>query len=858
MRRALPLDGAVVPALLLAIARDLILHDPPRVLAWRVLHDERLAAWPSWLRFALPQPPPGLDRDPGALLLGAFALACATLYLAASLLGARARVRAAVLAVAACGVVLIPTLLLAAMGLVSDRPHGQDGGVVQLPLALDKLLAGQSPYGADYSDSILGKQARVSDFWAPFGGNPILHHHAYLPGTHAVMLPFYLLGRAAGAFDTRFVTLLAWAAAALLAARLVEGTERRLCAAAAVLVGPLLYWQQIFGANDIVVVALLLASVALAARGRPDASAAVLGFACATKQLAWPFAPFLLLWLSGATSFRALVGRPVLPSLLRAMAVASAVFAVVVLPVAALDPRAFWGDIVVYNVGLPGADNYPLGGTPGFGFANVLIYFGRVATLRDYVPFSRFYMLLVPLGLLLARAQLRAQSLAAVFVHGSVALLASLYFSRVVHANYLILAAVLLPLALLMGARIAVDAVIVPLGLLALAVEVGESEMLRGVWEDAVAVRVPAFATGLARILLPRAGPGLTLDPLGLLWSATAAGLALALLTAGALGARARVRLGIVALALVALVVVPTSFVMAVGRVTGAPRAQDAWLATAYSAAPGSQGPTQAWSTSFRRDPPTPLRDVPAATAPGQLALSYLASDADPRHLLLFAMAVAALLLALLARASEEPLVTGALLLSPAAIVGVCFGAGDVLLLALLLVAALQWRRGRMAGAGFACGVGVALFPRLLFALPLLLPLAGPRVRRASIGAALGALWFVLPSIALAGGVRAFLAVCWPVGRVVPGLGLANLFLYRGLDSAWLASLGSLLPALVVAAAAFAAWRWRPAVAATPAWASLAMLAGLWLAPGSSPHDLVVPLAGLLASSLVDTAPAHP
>ena len=30
---------------------------------------------------------------------------------------------------------------------------------LQLPLALDKILAGESPYGADYSDSILGKEA---------------------------------------------------------------------------------------------------------------------------------------------------------------------------------------------------------------------------------------------------------------------------------------------------------------------------------------------------------------------------------------------------------------------------------------------------------------------------------------------------------------------------------------------------------------------------------------------------------------------------------------------------------------------------------------------------------------------------
>ena len=85
-----------------------------------------------------------------------------------------------------------------------------------------------------------------------------------------------------------------------------------------------------------------------------------------------------------------------------------AVFLAVVAPVAALDFRAFWGDIVVYNVGLPGGDNYPLGGTPGFGFANFLIYFGRVASLRDYFPFSVFYALLIPLGLLLVRSQLRS------------------------------------------------------------------------------------------------------------------------------------------------------------------------------------------------------------------------------------------------------------------------------------------------------------------------------------------------------------------------------------------------------------------------------------------------------------------
>src|SRR6185295_4579744 len=125
--------------------------------------------------------------------------------------GARAGARFAVIAASAVALVAVPTLAFVAMGARSDRPYGQDGGVVQLPLALDKILAGQSPYGADYSDSVLGRQARTSSFWEPYGGNPILHHHAYLPGTHALFLPFYLLlGKGIGLFDPRFVTLLAY------------------------------------------------------------------------------------------------------------------------------------------------------------------------------------------------------------------------------------------------------------------------------------------------------------------------------------------------------------------------------------------------------------------------------------------------------------------------------------------------------------------------------------------------------------------------------------------------------------------------------------------------------------------------
>ena len=132
----------------------------------------RAAAWGP----LLPRPSGALDRDPIALALAALAAGFAILYLVAALAGARPRARMALLAVAAVLLVALPTAAFVAMGVVTGRPYGQDGGVVQLPLAIDRILSGQSPYGADYSDSMLGRQARVSDFWTEHGGNPILHH----------------------------------------------------------------------------------------------------------------------------------------------------------------------------------------------------------------------------------------------------------------------------------------------------------------------------------------------------------------------------------------------------------------------------------------------------------------------------------------------------------------------------------------------------------------------------------------------------------------------------------------------------------------------------------------------------------
>ena len=783
-----PLDAAVVPGALLLIARDLLLHDPPRVLAWRLLHEPRLAQPPGWLALFLPRPSGVFDRDPVAMLLASFAVGLAAVYLVAAMTGARPRVRGMLLATAAVVLVALPTLAFIAMGAATGRPYGQDGGIVQLPLALDRLLEGKSPYGADYSDSMLGKQARASDFWAPYGGNPILRHHAYLPGTHLIMMPFYLACRGLfGGFDPRLVTLLAWGVAALLAARLPISPDARLAAAAAVLVNPLVYWHQIFGANDLVVGALLLGAVMLIRGDRPVVAGLVLGLACATKQLAWPFAPFLLAHLSGARTLRELFARPALARMSRPLAAAALVVAAVVVPVAALDPRAFRADIIAYNMGLPGGDSYPLGGTPGFGFANFLIVGRAVSSLRDPFPFGIFYVLLVPLGLLLLRLVLREGTLPAALAAGSAALLASLYFTRVVHPNYLVLAAVLLPLAFLMGHRAATEVAVAPLMLLAVAVEMVEGEVFRATW---------------AQALPPHP---LAVDPFGLATAAAVAGIAVALLCDGLLGAPPWRRGAWLAAGAMWAVVVPTAFVVWSGQRTGTARAQDEWLAHVVAPAPT----LEAWSGSFRRDPPGPLM-AGLEAAPGGPRMPVR----DPRPLTLAAAGLAALFLARLAPAGARRLVLAGSMLSPAMVFAVVFGSPEAVVIA-----------GTAGGALLA------------------------RARRAPVLAGL-----------LAGGVLTALAVAVVAGgprwsAIGPGLGLFNILLYWGAEGT-AAAIGLTLAATGLAAAAVLAGGMRATAFAA---AGAAWLVGLWFLPSASPHALATPLALIVLAALAtdERAPAE-
>ena len=202
---------------------------------------------------------------------------------------------------------------------------------------------------------------------------------------------------------------------------------------------------------------------------------------------------------------------------------------------------------------------------------------------------------------------------------GSAALVASVYLSRVAHPNYLIAAAVCLPLAVLARRRGA-DIALAPLLLLAVAVEVVENGLLPPTWEQVAAAGLTERRPGLVAALCPRAGPALTRDPLGLLLGRPLPAWACCTCRSPP-GASRRVRLAADRAAFALLVVAPTLLLAGVSAGTGtcAPRIRP-WCrrpptptARSRPAVPTRSSPSplragaKLVSASFRLDPPAEI-----------------------------------------------------------------------------------------------------------------------------------------------------------------------------------------------------------------------------------------------------------
>lgn len=303
---------------------------------------------------------------------------------------------------------------------------GIHDGAVQTENAVMLLLRGENPYSADYRFTSFGQ------FPEPFTGgavpNPAWQHYVYLPFTVLVSVPFSLLSHALlGWYDQRFVYLLAAVFATIVLFRMARGREWKLLTVTVFLWNPLWLHYFFVGHNDILVFSLLVTSLWNLRNRHWLRAGAWYGLAAATKQSAWPLAPFLLAYLVWTARAERRDWRP-------AVLLAAGIALLVILPFFLWNPQAFLDDVYRYAAG-SSATSYPIA---GFGLSSTLLRFGVLKSMWDPYPAALLQLIVgIPLLLFLLRMLRRRPTLSRTILFSAIFSFGIWYVSRFFHVSYL-------------------------------------------------------------------------------------------------------------------------------------------------------------------------------------------------------------------------------------------------------------------------------------------------------------------------------------------------------------------------------------------------------------------------------------
>jgi hypothetical protein len=412
-------------------------------LLGRLLSDQAEAAFGPWF------------GDPIALLLAALSLGTLLVYLVIDLAAAdrsnhrrgtsaTQRAKLALIWLIIALTVLLPTLKLALLrheNLLHSYSH--DGGVLQTEAAIDFFLSGRNPYVEDY------RATPMADWGLP-EFRTALDHYPYLPWTFVFSAPARLVSDALlGWYDQRFVYLLVFVAALILATRLAPASQPRWRLALLMLLGlnPIMGLDLLFGQNDLFVWAWIVLALALLSRAltidnsqltidnsRFFLSSLAFGLACASKPTAWFLAPFfaLLLARDQISSWRDILRA--IPTMLRRGWPALAAFALLVGPYLLWNANAMIDDVWRWAAGST-ETHYQIW---GWGASNFVLAFGDLASRFDAWPFWILEVAVaLPLLLWLGWRQARHNTIAAACWHYALLLFGFLYVSRFLNENYL-------------------------------------------------------------------------------------------------------------------------------------------------------------------------------------------------------------------------------------------------------------------------------------------------------------------------------------------------------------------------------------------------------------------------------------
>lgn len=378
--------------------------------------------------------------DPVALLLIVAALGSLLVYLLVDefVRSERGRYRAKLILICliVALTVFLPSLKLTLLRQQSGpASYSHDGGVIQTEATIDYLLAGRNPYVEDYVNTPMAEWG-INEF------RTALYHYPYLPWTFIFAAPFKLLGEALlGWYDQRLVYLLLFALTLALLPRLARTRERALLLVMLVGLNPIMGSDLIYGQNDSFVLAWIVLSLWLWARGEGRgegwriASAAVFGLACASKPTAWFFAPFYVLWVTRDAAGRTPDSVPAfLKQALRRGWPALVGALLVVGPYFVWNPAAMFDDVWKWSAGTS-SSAYQIW---GWGASNLVLAAGWVASRFDMWPFWLPELLVgVPLMAALLVRQWRENTLARALWGYALFLFVFFFVSRFLNENYL-------------------------------------------------------------------------------------------------------------------------------------------------------------------------------------------------------------------------------------------------------------------------------------------------------------------------------------------------------------------------------------------------------------------------------------
>lgn len=340
--------------------------------------------------------------------------------------------------------IVLPTgrlILLRAQSGPASYTH--DGGVIQTESTIGFFLSGRNPYVEDYTQTPMAE-------WGFDEYRTALYHYPYLPWTFVFSAPFALLGQSLGLYDQRFVYLLLWALMLMLTPRLVRGERNQLALVMLLGINPIMGLDILFGQNDSFVLAWIVFSLVAwrqwthvavgtgQGRGWLWLSTLCYGLACASKPTAWFFAPFYALLLLADDSqlhnggWAALLRA--IPTLLRRVWPALAVFALLIVPYVIWDAYALYDDVWRWSSG-QGETGYQIW---GWGISNFVLALGWVEDRFGQWPFWIVQVAVtLPVLLWFLRRQQRHNVLGAACWHYALLLLVFFYASRFLNENYL-------------------------------------------------------------------------------------------------------------------------------------------------------------------------------------------------------------------------------------------------------------------------------------------------------------------------------------------------------------------------------------------------------------------------------------